>query len=135
MVANQQSTFTVYANPAGLTAATYSSSIAVTVGGQSGTLTVTLVVGSGSGGGGTGSTAVAPTSLNFTYHLGSPAFAIAQQKLVITGPAGPWSASISSGTPWLKMSPTSGSALPNPAASSENPIVYIDPSGLATGSV
>lgn len=134
VVANQQSTFTVYANPAGLTAATYSSSIAVTVGGQSGTLTVTLVVGSGSGGGGTGSTAVAPTSLNFTYQFGSPAFAIAQQKLVITGPAGPWSASISSGTPWLKMSPTSGSALPNPAASGENPIVYIDPTGLATGS-
>lgn len=100
VVAGQASTFTVFANPFGLVAGTYSGSIAVAVGAQSGTLTVNLVV--GGGGTGTGTTAVAPTALAFAYQAGTPVNFVAQQKLVVTGPSGPWSSVISNSTPWLK---------------------------------
>jgi hypothetical protein len=95
VAANQASTFTVYANPVGQATGTYTGNIAVSIGGQSAILTVTLVV--GGGGGGTGTTAVAPASLQFTYQLGTQAAFVAQQKLVITGPQGSWSTSITSG--------------------------------------
>jgi uncharacterized protein (TIGR03437 family) len=132
VLASQNSTFKVYANPAGLVAGTYSASIPVAVGLQSGTLAVNLVV--GGGGTGTGTTAVAPTSLNFTYQYGTNLAFVAQQKLVITGPAGAWSSAVSSGATWLHVSPGNGSALPNPAVSGDTPIVYVDPTGLTVGS-
>jgi uncharacterized protein (TIGR03437 family) len=126
--------FTVFANPAGLAANTYSFTIGVTVGSQSGTVNVNLIVGGGSGG--TGTTAVAPTTLSFAYQLNTnPAF-IAQQKLVITGPSGAWTSSIftqDSGT-WLKLTPNGGSNLPNPASPGDAPIVSIDPTNLGVGS-
>ena len=134
LVANQQATFTVNANPFGLSSGTYTASIAVGIGSQTGTLTVNLVVGGGGGGGGTGTTSVAPANLNFTYELGTnPAF-VAQQRLAITGPAGSWSSSISSNSTWLHLNPSSGSSLPNPGVSGDTPVVSVDPSGLSAGS-
>jgi uncharacterized protein (TIGR03437 family) len=132
--ANQTATFTVSADPTGLAASTYTGDIAVSIGGQSAILNVRLVVGGGSGGGGTGTSAVAPTALQFTYQLGTPATAIQRQKLVITGPAGSWSTTISSSSSWLKVSPSQGSVLPNPEADGDAPIVTVDPTGLAAGS-
>src|ERR1019366_6216950 len=57
--------------------------------------------------------------------------------LVISGPAGPWSSSLavfspSNGT-WLKLSPSSGSSLPDPSIDAATPIVSIDPTGLSVG--
>ncbi len=134
VVANQASTFTISANPSGLSAGTYTAPIAVTLGTLSGTVTVNLVVGGGGGGG--GSTAVAPASLTFTSQLGS-ASVPAQQKLVITGPAGAWSATPSVTTPtggtWLRVSPSSGSSLPDPSVSGASPVVSVDPTNLPVG--
>lgn len=129
--AGQSATFTVFANPSGLVAGTYSASIAVTVGSQSGTVAVNLVV--GGGGTGTGTTAVAPTSLNFAYHLGA-GLPVVSQKLVITGPAGAWSSSVATtnGVNWLRLSPAGGNSLPDPAIDGAPPVVSIDPSGLTT---
>jgi uncharacterized protein (TIGR03437 family) len=114
-----------------LAANTYYGTIQVQVGSQSGTLNVSLVVG---GGGATGNTAAAPTSLNFAYQLGTNNAFIARQKLVITGPPGAWSSTISSGASWLHLDPSSGSSLPNPSIDSATPTVSIDPTGLQTGS-
>jgi uncharacterized protein (TIGR03437 family) len=131
--AGQSSTFTVTASPNGWAAGSYSATIAVTVGSQSGTLTVNLVVGGSTTG--TGTTAVAPTSLNFSYALGTNMAFIAQEKLVITGPAGAWSSTIatSGGGNWLKLTPANGTSLPDPAVSGATPIVSIDPTGLTAG--
>ena len=131
VVAGQASSFTVYANPSGLLSGSYSASIAVSVGSQSGTLIVNLVVGGGSGG--TGTTAVAPTSLNFAYQFGTNVAFVARQKLVVTGPAGAWSSVISNGATWLRLSPGGGGALPNPAIDADTPTVTIDPTGLTVG--
>ena len=61
----------------------------------------------------------------------------AQQKLVITGPAGHGRRRLQSPTPsggnWLKISPTSGSSLPDPSVSGSSPVVFVDPTGLAIG--
>ncbi|MEO8596907.1 MAG: hypothetical protein ABI759_26545 [Candidatus Solibacter sp.] len=134
VVANQSSSFTVFANPSGLLAGTYSGDIAVSIGGQSAILTVTLTVASSGGGGGTGTSAVAPTNLQFTYQSGTnPAF-IARQSLAITGPPGAWSTTISSTATWLKVTPSSGSSLPDPDNPNSAPLVTIDPTGLALGS-
>src|ERR1022692_1788301 len=125
--------FTVYANPYGLAANTYSGTLYVYVGSQSAAVPVSMIV----GGGGTGTTAVAPTSLNFAYQIGTdPVNFVARQKLVITGTAGAWSSSVSTadGGTWLKLSPTGGTALPSPADDSQAPIVSIDASGLNAGS-
>ncbi len=121
--------FTVTGNPAGLVANTYTGTLLVAVGAQSATLTVTMVV----GGGGTGTTAVAPTALNFSYQLGTdPTNFVARQKLVITGPKGAWSSSIATtnGGNWLKLTPSNGTSLPNPANASEAPVVTLDATGL-----
>ena len=134
VVAGQSSTFTVSANPSGLAAGTYSAPIAVTLGTLSGTVTVNLVVGGGGGGGGT--TLVSPASLSFSSQLGSSSIP-AQQKLVITGPAGAWTATTSVTTPsggtWLRISQTGGSSLPDPSVSGSSPVVFVDPTGLAVG--
>ena len=125
--------FTVYANPYGLAANTYSGTLYVYVGSQSAAVPVSMIV----GGGGTGTTAVAPTSLNFAYQIGTdPVNFVARQKLVITGTAGAWSSSVSTadGGTWLKLSPTGGTALPSPADDSQAPIVSIDATGLNAGS-
>ena len=135
VVAGQSSTFTVSANPSRTGGGhLYGAPIAVTLGTLSGTVTVTLVVGGGGGGGGT--TLVSPASLAFTSQLGSSAIP-AQQKLVITGPAGAWTATTSvtspSGGTWLRITPTSGSSLPDPSVSGSSPVVIVDPTGLAVG--
>ena len=135
VTANQSTAFTVFANPFGLAANTYTGAIQIVVGSQTGTVNVSMAVGGG-GGGGTGTTAVAPTTLSFAYQFGTnPAF-VAQQKLVITGPAGAWSSSIFTvdGGSWLKLTPSGGTNLPNPASSSDTPIVSINPTGLNVGS-
>jgi uncharacterized protein (TIGR03437 family) len=121
-------TFTVFAQPIGLSADTYTSPLTVRVGTQSATVNVSLSVG-----GGTGTTFVSPASLNFDYQLGTPQTYVTKQKLVITGPAGPWSAVAtvtSSSTNWLTVSPASGSALPNPSDPVAAPVVSVDPSSL-----
>ena len=132
-----QFSFTVFANPGGLAANTYTASISVTIGSQQGNLAVTLVVGSGGGGGGTGTTSVAPSALSFSYQTGASAGTIAPQKLVITGPAGAWSSIVSVANPtggnWLKLNPSSGSSLPDPSFSGAAPVVTIDPTGLGAG--
>src|ERR1017187_4690197 len=123
----------VYANPYGLAANTYSGTLYVYVGSQSASVAVSMAV----GGGGTGTTAVAPTSLSFSYQIGTdPVNAVAWQKLAITGTAGAWSSSVSTanGVAWLILSPSNGSALPNPADDSAAPIVKVDATGLAAGS-
>ena len=135
VTANQSTAFTVYANPFGLAANTYTGAIQIVVGSQTGTVNVSMTVGSG-GGGGTGTTAVAPTTLSFAYQFGTNAAFIAQQKLVITGPSGAWSSSIFTvdGGSWLKLTPGNGSNLPNPASPGDTPIVSIDPTNLNVGS-
>jgi uncharacterized protein (TIGR03437 family) len=125
--------FTVFANPSGLAASTYTGTLSVFVGSQSAVVSVQMVV----GGGGTGTTAVAPVTLTFAYQLGTdPVNFIARQKLAITGPAGAWSSSIATanGSGWLILVPSSGSALPDPADSNQAPIVSIDATGLTAGS-
>ena len=122
---------TVYANPAGLTATTYTGKLLVQVGSQTGEIDVSLAVGSGSGG---GTALVAPATLNFAYEVGtSPSF-VARQLLVITGPAGAWSAVTTVTSPeggtWLGISPSSGTALPDPSKPAAAPVVTIDPTGL-----
>jgi uncharacterized protein (TIGR03437 family) len=122
---------TVYANPAGLTATTYTGKLLVQVGSQTGEIDVSLAVGSGSGGGSAG---VVPTQLNFAYELGTNPSFVARQLLVITGPAGAWSAVTSVTSPeggnWLGISPSSGLALPDPSKPTAAPVVTIDPTGL-----
>ena len=136
---NVGSAFTIYVNPsaAGLAATTYTSTVQIQVGSQTGTVNVSLSL----GGGGTGTTAVAPTSLTFAYEYGTNTSFVARQKLVITGPAGPWSSTKSitspSGGTWLNLSPSSGTALPDPSLDATTPaatpIVSVDPTGLAVG--
>jgi uncharacterized protein (TIGR03437 family) len=132
--ANQSSTFTVTVNPSGLAANTYTASIPVGIGTQTATVAVNLVV----GGGGPGTTAVAPTALTFSYQAGTNVSLVGQQKLVITGPAGAWSATTGVTTPsggnWLSVSPASGSALPDPTIDGQAPIVSVNPTGLVAGS-
>ncbi len=127
---------TVIANPNGLGANTYSSTLQIQVGAQSGTVNVSLVVGGGSGG--TGTAGVAPTSLTFAYQYGTNTAFVARQKLVITGPAGAWSSTKAVTSPtagtWLNFSPSSGTSLPDPSIDGATPIVSIDPTGLAVGS-
>ena len=128
--------FTVYGNPSGFLASTQTGTLQIQVGSQSGTVGVSLVIGGG-GGGGTGTSLVAPTALTFAYEFGTNASFVTRQKLVISGPAGPWSSSLavfspSNGT-WLKLSPSSGSSLPDPSIDAATPIVSIDPTGLSVG--
>ena len=124
---------TVYANPSGFPASTQTGTLQIQVGSQSGTVSVSLVIG---GGGATGSGAVAPTALAFDYEFGTNTSFVTQQKLVITGAPGAWSLTKTVDSPtggaWLRVSPSSGSALPDP--SNGSPIVSIDPTGLAVGS-
>jgi uncharacterized protein (TIGR03437 family) len=126
--------FSVFANPFGLAVGTFTGTLQVVVGSQSGTVNVSLAV--GGGGGGSGTTGVAPTSLSFAYEFGTNVAFVARQKLVITGPAGAWSSSIFTidGGTWLKLTPGNGGSLPNPAIDGDAPIVSIDPTGLSVGS-
>ncbi len=132
IAAGGTATFTVYANPAGLAANTYGGNLIITIGSQSATVPVSMVV----GGGGTGTTAVAPTSLNFFYQLGTdPINFISRQKLAITGSPGAWSSSIFvyEGSGWIHLTPANGTALPDPSVDSQTPIVSIDATGLTAG--
>jgi uncharacterized protein (TIGR03437 family) len=135
--ANVAVAFTVYANPGGFAASTQTGVLQIQVGSQSGTLNVSLVIGGGGGGGGTSTTAVAPAALTFAYEYGTNTTFVARQKLVITGPAGAWSATTTvfspTGGAWLKLSPLSGTSLPDPSIDGAAPIVSIDPTGLAVG--
>ena len=120
--------FSINVNPAGLAAGTYSQSLNVTVGSQSGVLTVNLQVGGGGGGGGG---TVVPTAMSFSYQLGTPTFAIAQQKIVV--PAGSFTATATTsfGGSWLVVTPNNGTSVPD---SNSSPIVTINPTGLTAGS-
>ena len=122
---------TVYANTTGLTPTTYTGTLHVQVGSQTGDISVSLAVGSGSG---SGTALVAPTALNFAYELGTSPLFVARQLLVITGPAGAWSAVTTVTSPeggtWLGISPSSGIALPDPSKPAAAPVVTIDPTGL-----
>ncbi len=134
LAANQYSPLMYPPIRAGSPQAPFTGAIAVTIGAASGLINVTFVVGSGGGGGGT--TLVSPASLSFSSQLGS--FSLpAQQKLVITGPAGQWTATPSVTTPsggnWLKISQTGGSSLPDPSVPGSSPVVFVDPTGLAIG--
>jgi uncharacterized protein (TIGR03437 family) len=128
---NVGAALTVYTNTTGLTANTYTGTLQVQVGSQIGTVSVSFAVGSGTG---AGSNAVVPTQLNFAYELGTNPSFIARQLLVITGPAGAWSAVTSVTSPeggnWLGISPSSGTALPDPSKPTAAPVVTIDPTGL-----
>jgi uncharacterized protein (TIGR03437 family) len=130
VIANGSTTFSLNVNPAGLAAGTYSQSFTVAVGAQSTTLTVNLTVG---GTGGQGSGTVVPTSLNFTWQMGTLEAAAARQKIVI--PVGNWSSAVTttSGGNWLNISPTSGISVPDAASS---PTVSVTPAaaGLTVGS-
>ena len=126
---NAQASITVYANPTPngqLGAGTYNGTITVQIGSQSQAVPVTFVV----GGGGANGTLVAPASLNFVYVLGTPSNFVARQYIAITGPAGPWTSSITTNTGgnWLTISPTSGN-LPD----QNQTTVVIQPSGLSAG--
>jgi uncharacterized protein (TIGR03437 family) len=124
VAAGGTATITAFANPAGLSANTYFGSLNITVGGQSLTVSVSLPVGSSTGG---GSTAIAPTTLAFSYQQGTnPAF-VAQQLVAITGPSGAWSSSVSSNAPWITNFPTSGTSLPDQTK------VVLQPGGLTAG--
>src|ERR1035438_708604 len=127
---------TVYGNPSGFLASTQTSQLTIQVGSQSGTVSVRLVIGGG-GGGAAGTSPVAPTALSFDYEFGTNTAFATRQKLVITGPAGPWSSTKAVFTPtggtWLNFSPSSGSSLPDPSIDGAAPVVTIDPTGLAVG--
>jgi uncharacterized protein (TIGR03437 family) len=129
VVAGGSIAFGLNINPFGLASNTYTASLGITVGSQTGTLTVNLVVGNGGSGGGT--TLVAPSSLTFSYQAATTPNNIAQQKLVI--PAGSWTSTIttSNGGTWLHMSSSGGTSVPDSASS---PTVTIDPTGLTVGS-
>jgi uncharacterized protein (TIGR03437 family) len=126
--------FTVQVFPAGLATGNYTASFPVAIGTQTGTVTVNLAVGSG----GTGTTGVAPTSLAFAWQTGTSTSSVSKQKLVITGPAGAWSATTAVTTPsggtWLSVSPNSGTSLPDPTIDGQAPLVSVNPTGLAAGS-
>ena len=126
---NAQASITVYANPSPngqLGAGTYNGTVTVQIGSQSQSVPVTFVV----GGGGANGTLVAPASLNFVYILGTPPNFVARQSIAITGPAGPWSSSITTNTGgnWLTISPTSGN-LPD----QNQTTVVIQPAALSAG--
>jgi uncharacterized protein (TIGR03437 family) len=120
---------TVFANPAGLSAGTYTGSLTVTVGSQQLSVPVTLVVGGGGGGGGT--TTVAPATVNLVYQAGSSPSFSSHPVLAITGPDGVWTTSIAYGSGasgWLGLSTTVGN-LPNDRTLTVGAI----PTGLAQG--
>ena len=123
--------FNVIVNPNGLAANTYTTTLQVQAGSQTGTVNVSLSVAGGS----SGTALVAPASLAFDYELGTPKSYVTPQKLVISGPAGAWSSTTSitspSGGTWLSLKPSSGTALPDPANEAAAPVVSIDPSGLS----
>jgi len=125
--------FTVYGNPVGFPASTQNGTLQIQVGSQSGTVSVSLVI--GGGGGGAGSGVVSPSALVFAYEFGTNTSFVTQQKLVITGTPGAWSLTKTVGSPaggtWLKVSPSSGSALPDPLGGT--PLVSVDPTGLVVG--
>jgi uncharacterized protein (TIGR03437 family) len=130
---NVGSAFTVYVNPAGLAANTYTSSLQVQVGSQTGTVNVSLAVG---GSGTNGTSLVAPTTLNFAYELGTDTSFVTKQKLVLTGTPGSWASTIATspaGGTWLNITPSSGTALPDPSNDATLPVVSIDPTGLTAG--
>jgi uncharacterized protein (TIGR03437 family) len=119
---------TINVNPSGLSTGNYSQTLNITVGSQSAVLTVNLAVGT-SGGGSNGT--VLPTALSFTYQVGTPASAVAQQRIVI--PAGSWTSSVttSTGGTWLQVSPSAGVSVPDATSS---PVVSINPTNLTVGS-
>ena len=126
LASNTTGTATITVSPGSLPNGTYSGNITITVGGQQQAISVTMVVGTGSGGSG-GATGVAPNAVSLNYQLGTDASFVNRPDIVITGPAGSWSSSISSGASWLSLNPSSGSSLPVQAT------IVANPTGLSAG--
>ena len=96
-------TVTVSVSPAGLTTATYTGVIQLTVDGSlSGALPITLVVGSAGS-----TTFAAPSSLTFTVPAGQNSGAT--QPLIVNGDGSNYTAVASSDALWLSVSPPNGS--------------------------
>lgn len=110
---------TVKANPAGLTAGTYTGAITVTpASGTAQSVAITLSVM-------TASIAVTPASLSFTYHTGDTA--PPAQTLTLSSATGVQFAASASSTGWLSVTPATGTT---PGALT----VSVDPTQLGAGS-
>ncbi len=120
------STLTVSINPSGLTATSYTGTITVSAGGATQTINVFLTANSG-----TGAVTASPSQLTFTYFPGS-SLPVNQTIALIsnTGSTITFTATPSSTTGWLQVTPTSGSVF-----SGNNALtVSVSPSGLGNGS-
>jgi uncharacterized protein (TIGR03437 family) len=136
-------TFTVTANPTGLPAAIYSTTIVVPNLSPTGstTILVSLAVGqgtsSGGGGGGTVTSTVVPTSLTFAAEINNTAWSGGSeaQTITITGASGTqWSSTVSygnTGVSWLRFGGSSGTVAGTFGSGPAALTVDIQPSGLA----
>jgi len=136
--ANSPTSITVYANASSLTNGTYNGQFTVTVTGTStlqGSVPITFIVGTGGGGnsGGQQGYAVAPTSLTFTYQLGTARGSAARQIIGITGTAGvTWTAATTTqnNVAWLNSSTLNGTFRDD---GTDSTTISVDPFGLAAG--
>lgn len=120
--------YVVYANPAGLTAATYTGQVLFNIsGGGVQALGVTLTVGSGGGG---GTLTINPGSLTFTAAAGSTTIVTQDVSVTAAAPVSVTAtATTNAGSGWLSVTP-GGLLGPSTAFSY---IVYANPAGLAAG--
>jgi uncharacterized protein (TIGR03437 family) len=121
---------TVFGNPSGLSNATYSGTLTVTVGGVSQAVPVNFTVGSGGGNGGGSTTfAAAPSSMYFYFQSGSGTQSQQAQNVYLVG-SGNYTASVTNngGGNWLSVPTTSGT-LPTQFAQ-----IVANASGLVPGS-
>ncbi|MBS1855757.1 MAG: hypothetical protein JST11_10355 [Acidobacteria bacterium] len=127
LVSNTAGSVAVGIIPTNLASGTYSGNITVTVGSQSQSVGVTLTVGSGGSSGGT--SAVSPSTVQLYWQAGTSTGFISRPDIVITGPSGNWSSSVTyqQGSGWISLSPASGTSLP------AQPTIIVDPSTLGVG--
>lgn len=113
--------FSVSVNPAGLPTGTTSGSITVTAGTATQTIPVTVSLTSAGG-----NVSLSQTALNFSYEQGGSTPG-AQSVTVTSSPTGvPFTAAVSSSSPWLSVTPTSGTTTATLNVSA-------NPAGLAVG--
>ncbi len=115
----------------GIAAGTYPSSITLQdSNGNTATVSVTLTVGGSGGGTGGQATGVQPSTLQLYWQTGTDStLYLTRPDIVITGPSGNWSSSVSyaQGAGWLSLSPASGGTLP------AQPTVIVNPTSLSPG--
>ncbi|MFN7993309.1 MAG: hypothetical protein U0Q18_06895 [Bryobacteraceae bacterium] len=123
--------FTVSANPAGLSGGTYTGQVIVFAnapGGSTIAVAVTFNV---------GQLGASPASLSFSYHTGGSL--PAPQTLAISGPASPVgftaAASVASGSNWLQVAPTTGNTPANVTVSLNSTVLATLGQGTYTGTV